>query len=98
MYTGTVISIHIAPHAEARLTSVTEARAMPGPGLDGDRSFRHVRARFGNLGRRLSQHGLLRRQLNGAPSPTPVHPTIPLSAPRNSRRRTFCTNDTITVL
>jgi len=42
MYTGTVISIHIAPSAEARMTSVNEARAIPGKGLDGDRYFRQT--------------------------------------------------------
>lgn len=36
---GTVVSIHIAPEAEAPTTSVTEARAVPGRGLEGDRYF-----------------------------------------------------------
>jgi len=39
MFEGTVVSINIAPRAEARMQSVEEARAVPGKGLDGDRYF-----------------------------------------------------------
>src|SRR2546421_4927542 len=37
MFEGTVVSINIAPEAEARMQSVDEARAIPGRGLEGDR-------------------------------------------------------------
>lgn len=37
MFEGTVISINIAPRAEAPMESVDEARAVPGKGLEGDR-------------------------------------------------------------
>lgn len=50
MYNGTVISIHIAPNAEARMTSVKEARAIPGKGLDGDRYFRQTGTYSGKPG------------------------------------------------
>lgn len=39
MFTGTVVSIHIAPAAEAEMQSVDEVRAVPGQGLEGDRYF-----------------------------------------------------------
>jgi MOSC domain-containing protein YiiM len=39
MFKGTVVSIHIASGAEARMVEVTEARAVPGRGLEGDRYF-----------------------------------------------------------
>lgn len=39
MFEGTVISINIAPRAEAPMESVEEARAVPGKGLEGDRYF-----------------------------------------------------------
>src|SRR5437879_6233976 len=39
MFEGTVISINIAPTAEAHMQSVSEARAVPGRGLEGDRYF-----------------------------------------------------------
>ena len=39
MFEGTVISINIAPAAEASMQSVDEARAVPGKGLEGDRYF-----------------------------------------------------------
>lgn len=39
MYTGTVVSIHVAPAAEGRMVAVKETRAVPGKGLDGDRYF-----------------------------------------------------------
>ena len=39
MFEGTVVSINIAPEAEARMQSVSEARAVPGKGLEGDRYF-----------------------------------------------------------
>ena len=39
MFEGTVVSINIAPAAEAPMHSVSEARAVPGNGLEGDRYF-----------------------------------------------------------
>lgn len=39
MFEGTVISINIAAEAEAPMQSVSEARAIPGKGLEGDRYF-----------------------------------------------------------
>jgi len=39
MFEGTVVSINIAPRAEAPMESVNEARAIPGKGLEGDRYF-----------------------------------------------------------
>jgi MOSC domain-containing protein YiiM len=39
MWEGTVISIHIAPGASAPMQSITEVRAFPGRGLEGDRYF-----------------------------------------------------------
>jgi MOSC domain-containing protein YiiM len=39
MFEGTVISINIAPDAEAPMQSVSEVRAVPGKGLEGDRYF-----------------------------------------------------------
>ena len=39
MFQGTVVSINIAPEAEAPMRSVSEARAVPGRGLEGDRYF-----------------------------------------------------------
>src|SRR2546422_8480696 len=41
MFEGTVISINIAPEAEAPMQSVSEVRAIPGKGLEGDRYFNH---------------------------------------------------------
>ena len=41
MFEGTVISINIAPEAEAPMQSINEARAVPGQGLEGDRYFDH---------------------------------------------------------
>jgi len=41
MFEGTIISINIAPEAEAPMQSVDEARAIPGKGLEGDRYFDH---------------------------------------------------------
>lgn len=41
MFEGTVISINIAPEAEAPMQSVNEVRAIPGQGLEGDRYFDH---------------------------------------------------------
>src|SRR5437660_8020888 len=37
MFEGTVVSINIAPEAEATMQSVNEARPIPGRGLEGDR-------------------------------------------------------------
>lgn len=42
MFKGTVVSIHIASEAEGRMVAVTEARAMPGKGLEGDRYFQQT--------------------------------------------------------
>jgi MOSC domain-containing protein YiiM len=39
MFQGTVVSINIAPEAEAPMQSVREVRAVPGRGLEGDRYF-----------------------------------------------------------
>jgi MOSC domain-containing protein YiiM len=39
MFEGTIVSINIAPDAEAPMQSVSEARAVPGRGLEGDRYF-----------------------------------------------------------
>ena len=39
MFTGTVVSIHLAPAAEAEMQAVDEVRAVPGQGLEGDRYF-----------------------------------------------------------
>lgn len=39
MFEGTVISINIAAEAAAPMQSVSEARAIPGRGLEGDRYF-----------------------------------------------------------
>src|SRR6266404_3800053 len=39
MFEGTVISINIAPKAEAPMQSVNAVRAIPGQGLEGDRYF-----------------------------------------------------------
>jgi MOSC domain-containing protein YiiM len=39
MFEGKVVSIHIAPAAEAEMQSVDEVRAIPGQGLVGDRYF-----------------------------------------------------------
>jgi MOSC domain-containing protein YiiM len=41
MFEGTVVSINIAPAAEAPMQSVSEVRAIPGQGLEGDRYFDH---------------------------------------------------------
>ena len=41
MFEGTVISINLAPEAEAPMQSVNEVRAVPGQGLEGDRYFDH---------------------------------------------------------
>lgn len=40
--TGRVVSIHIAPKAEVPMVPVTEVRAVPGRGLEGDRYFEHT--------------------------------------------------------
>ena len=39
MFEGTVVSINIAPSAEAPMQFVERARAIPGQGLEGDRYF-----------------------------------------------------------
>jgi len=39
MFEGTVVSINIAPSAEAPMQTVEEVRAVPGQGLEGDRYF-----------------------------------------------------------
>ena len=39
MFEGTVVSINIAPAAEAPMQSINEVRAVPGRGLEGDRYF-----------------------------------------------------------
>ena len=39
MWTGTVVSLHIAPAATAEMVSVPAVRAVPGKGLEGDRYY-----------------------------------------------------------
>ncbi|MGH7356296.1 MAG: MOSC domain-containing protein [Candidatus Rokuibacteriota bacterium] len=39
MWRGSVVGIHVAPEAGAAMRSLTEARAVPGRGLEGDRYF-----------------------------------------------------------
>ncbi len=39
MWQGHVVSLHIAPEASAKMETVTEVRAVPGRGLEGDRYF-----------------------------------------------------------
>jgi len=39
MWEGTVVSIHIAPEASAAMQPITEVRAFPGRGIEGDRYF-----------------------------------------------------------
>jgi MOSC domain-containing protein YiiM len=39
VWEGIVVSIHIAPEASAPMQSITEVRAVPGRGLEGDRYF-----------------------------------------------------------
>ncbi len=39
MWEGTVVSIHVAAEASALMQSITEVRAFPGRGLEGDRYF-----------------------------------------------------------
>ncbi len=39
MWQGTVVSIHVAPEQAAPMETRTEARAVPGRGLEGDRYF-----------------------------------------------------------
>ena len=39
MWEGSVISIHVASEASAPMQSITEVRAFPGRGLEGDRYF-----------------------------------------------------------
>ena len=41
MFEGSVISINIAANAEALMQTVSEARAIPGRGLEGDRYYDH---------------------------------------------------------
>ena len=40
MWQGHVVSLHIAPDASAKMETVSEARAVPGRGLEGDRYFK----------------------------------------------------------
>jgi hypothetical protein len=39
VWEGSVVSLHIAAQASVPMRSVTEARAIPGRGLEGDRYF-----------------------------------------------------------
>lgn len=39
MWEGNVVSIHVAPEASAPMKVITEVRAIPGRGLEGDRYF-----------------------------------------------------------
>jgi MOSC domain-containing protein YiiM len=40
MWQGHVVSLHIASEASAKMETVTEVRAVPGRGLEGDRYFK----------------------------------------------------------
>ena len=42
MFEGSVVSIHIAPAAEAKMIAVTEVAAIPGKGLAGDRYYQQT--------------------------------------------------------
>jgi MOSC domain-containing protein YiiM len=42
MFKGTVVSLYIAPAAEAEMQMIDEAHAVPGLGLEGDRYFRQT--------------------------------------------------------
>jgi len=46
MVKGTVVSLHIAPEAEAPMVSVRSVRAVPGKGLESDR-YHDLRGTFG---------------------------------------------------
>jgi hypothetical protein len=39
MWQGSVVSLHVAPEASAPMRALTEVRAIPGRGLEGDRYF-----------------------------------------------------------
>ena len=39
MWEGTVVSIHVASEASGQMKCITEVRAVPGRGLEGDRYF-----------------------------------------------------------
>jgi len=57
MWQGSVLSIHIAPAASSPMISLTEVRALPGRGLDGDRYARgtgHYSARPSAGGREVT--------------------------------------------
>lgn len=49
---GTVVSLHITPAAGAPAQSVTEVRARPGKGLEGDRYFKEAGTYSGKPGPR----------------------------------------------
>jgi len=42
MFEGSVVSIHIADGAGSEMRSVSEAQAVPGRGLEGDRYFKNI--------------------------------------------------------
>lgn len=50
MWRGIVVSIHIAAAAEGPMVSVSEVRAVPGKGLEGDRYFSKVGTYSNNPG------------------------------------------------
>lgn len=50
---GTVDAIHVAPEAGAEMQSVTNARAVAGKGLEGDRYFERAGSWSGEKGRDL---------------------------------------------
>lgn len=50
---GTVDAIHVAPEAGAEMQSVTNARAIAGKGLEGDRYFERAGSWSGEKGRDL---------------------------------------------
>jgi MOSC domain-containing protein YiiM len=57
MWQGHVVSLHIAPEASAKMEVVTEVRAVPGRGLEGDRYYKgtgHYSSRPSHGGREVT--------------------------------------------
>jgi MOSC domain-containing protein YiiM len=42
MWNGTIESVHIAPEASTPMKTISEVRAIPGRGLEGDRYFKEI--------------------------------------------------------
>src|SRR5258708_35392340 len=62
MWEGTVVSIHVAEEASATMQSITEVRAFPGRGIEGDRYFAGTgfyskKSRYGGGGGPLIEKG-----------------------------------------